>query len=179
MGYPDFSVGEVLTSSDMDRVGLWRIFSNTFSGAPSYQFNNLFTADFLNYRVDINFTTSVGDQWFRLSASGTPNTTNNYVSSTITITTVGTTGSYGAGTGTIYYFGYGNTNQPLATSMTFFSPQTTNYTRWTTHSASQDRTVNGGGAFNGTNQFDGLFIQNGGGTNVAGRITVYGFNNNA
>ena len=56
MTYPDFSSGEVLTSSDMDRIGLWRITSTTIPASPaqtSVTVSNCFPSDFRTFLVQI------------------------------------------------------------------------------------------------------------------------------
>lgn len=79
MGYPDFSSGEVLTSADMDRVGLWRVGSVTATGA-TIALDNVFTTTFSRYRIFITQTnaTATGTTLFRFRAGGTAIATNDY-----------------------------------------------------------------------------------------------------
>lgn len=57
MTYPSFSVGETLTSSAMNAVGLWKVASGTLSltTTPS-NVTGVFSSDYKNYRVLLNVT---------------------------------------------------------------------------------------------------------------------------
>lgn len=72
MGFPSFNVGEVLSSSDMNAVGLWRVTSCTVTSVggtaatasngvvtvgtnnTSVTVNNAFSADYDNYLIQYN-----------------------------------------------------------------------------------------------------------------------------
>ena len=81
MTFPVFASGDVLNASDMNAVGLWKLSETTFSAVSSVSLNNVFTADYDNYRIMIRVTASTGsgtDNTFtlRLRASGTDSTAN-------------------------------------------------------------------------------------------------------
>jgi hypothetical protein len=58
MPVPNFSPGEVLTASAMDSIGLWEIATVTFSASSSVVVDNVFSADYNDYRVIVNATGS-------------------------------------------------------------------------------------------------------------------------
>ena len=54
MAAPTFTSGEVLTAAEINKVGLWRVATVTGgSGTSSVDVNNVFSADYRNYRVII------------------------------------------------------------------------------------------------------------------------------
>lgn len=58
MSYPSFNSGDVLTATDMNAVGLWKITDQTVSGATQFVFDNCFTSDYTMYRVTVSITAS-------------------------------------------------------------------------------------------------------------------------
>ena len=52
MTYPNFSVGETLTSASMNAVGLWLVKTQTVgTGVSTVTVNNCFSADYENYKL--------------------------------------------------------------------------------------------------------------------------------
>jgi hypothetical protein len=51
MPVPDFSPGEVLTAAAMDRIGLWLVKSQTFTGSGTVQLTNVFSNLYNNYML--------------------------------------------------------------------------------------------------------------------------------
>lgn len=73
MGYPDFAVGEVLTASDMDRVGLWLIETKDVTAVATMDFTSVFNTAYRAYLIEWNYTqnTSTGDLYMQYrDASG-------------------------------------------------------------------------------------------------------------
>lgn len=59
MTYPSFNVGDVLTASDMNAVGLWLVRTQTISsGVTSVVVPNVFNANFNNYKIVVSGVTS-------------------------------------------------------------------------------------------------------------------------
>lgn len=55
MTFPSFNVGEVLTASDMNAVGLWLISTRTIpNGNNNFFVDNVFSANFNNYKIVIS-----------------------------------------------------------------------------------------------------------------------------
>lgn len=89
MGYPTFNVGEVLTASDMNAVGLWKI-TPTVSGSgmsvsgnevvltnvSNGEIRSVFSSAYRNYRVVLNHScsTTVSVNLEMLSGTNTPET---------------------------------------------------------------------------------------------------------
>lgn len=82
MAYPSFSAGEVLTATDMNAVGLWRVTSATIGTAVStVTVSNCFNSSYDNYLVHIyGYSTSVDSVlWMTINGSaGTTYQSNGY-----------------------------------------------------------------------------------------------------
>lgn len=79
MTYPSWSTGELLSSSDMNRVGLWRIGSVTATNT-TIALDNVFTTTFSRYRIFVTQTNAsvTGTTLFRFRAGGAAIATNDY-----------------------------------------------------------------------------------------------------
>ena len=83
MSFPSFTAGDVLTATDMNAVGLWKITETivTAGSTSSISFNNCFTSSYANYRINIDqfvpSTASIGPN-LRMRVGGVDNTTTNY-----------------------------------------------------------------------------------------------------
>lgn len=73
MPVPVFTSGEVLTAANMNAVGLWQIYSSSFSAVTSFSLpTDTFTSNFRNYRIIYNLTVnSDADFTLRLRKAGT------------------------------------------------------------------------------------------------------------
>jgi hypothetical protein len=61
MTYPSFTAGEVLRAADMNAVGWWLVKTQTIgTGVTSIPVTNAFSADYDNYRIIIENTTTNG-----------------------------------------------------------------------------------------------------------------------
>lgn len=69
---PDFSVGQVLTSAQMNQVGLWKISAGTMAGTAETTISNIST-DFRSLRLSIRVTavgnTGAQDVYIRLGTA--------------------------------------------------------------------------------------------------------------
>jgi|DEB3_MinimDraft_2_1074329.scaffolds.fasta_scaffold16503_1 hypothetical protein len=86
MPYPTFTSGQILTASDMNKVGLWLISTTTLSGT-SVNVANCFSSDFENYRIVMSGITITGaaDVAWRLRAGATTATGANYQQQTVSV----------------------------------------------------------------------------------------------
>lgn len=184
MTYPSFSVGETLTSAAMNAVGLWLVKTQTLSGT-STQVENCFTSDFDSYRVVFsNLTSSTVDNLtIRLVAGTTPNQTANYNSSRIDVTLGGVVEG-AASSGATYWVPHIVPNTVASGgSLDIFNPKLSAATSFSANGIDTRVTVGapyraGGGFFNGTNSFDGLWLSTlNGGYTMGGTVRVYGYRN--
>lgn len=117
MTYPSFSTGELLSSADMNRVGLWLIKSEnsvTATNASPYGVQSVFTSDFRNYRLvwyasQASATCALQIQWF--TGTNTPTTTGVYG--------YGWYGNWATATPTYQFASYAQTN-PFAPATTLW-----------------------------------------------------------
>lgn len=71
---PDFTAGAVLTAAQMNKIGLWHITTVTGgNGTSSVAVDNVFSADYLNYRITVSGGTiaTATNLRMRLGASAT------------------------------------------------------------------------------------------------------------
>jgi hypothetical protein len=184
MGYPDFSSGEVLTSSDMDRIGLWRISKTTATGSSAVQIDNIFTSDFTNYRIiftGVTNKTSVADLSFRFVDGTTPSASALYSAHL----------NYAVNTGGWYFYyqsaitngtaGYGG-DKAGGFMLDIFQPKEATITSYISNSTAWATTTNGAmfvsGTYFDTTAFEGIqFFQPS--QTITGTFTVYGYNKNS
>lgn len=193
MGFPSFSVGEVLTAADMNAVGLWRVTSCTVTSVggtaatasngvvtvgtnnTSVTVSNAFSADYDQYLILINHGThsGVGDNM-------------NFQFSGITTSVYQTAGSfvlYGTPTLNAFasaattswlcgFFGSSNT----ATSITVFNPNIAKQKGMIAQSAmSYNYSFNG--QCTSTSTATGFVLSPTAGSISGQRIRVYGYRN--
>lgn len=180
MSYPSFNSGDVLTATDMNAVGLWKITSVTMTNA-STTISNCFTSDFTNYRVNINFTATSANQFIALqfASGGTPDASLNYKYAFQTTTAGGVASSLASNGNTGVILGYTGTASPNGSSvLEIFQPQVSGRTY-----GSQQRYEYDSATFNSRQgmfvldkvaSYDGLTIVTGG-SNVTAEITVFGY----
>lgn len=82
MSFPSFTAGDVLTATDMNAVGLWKITEQSASGsATSMSFNNCFSSSYQNYRIMIDYfqpATAGRGVLMRMRVGGVDATANDY-----------------------------------------------------------------------------------------------------
>jgi hypothetical protein len=156
----------------------------SFSAASSVSLNDVFSATYKNYVVQINLdSVSISNyQRMRLRVSGADNTTSNYYWSGLYNASSATT-VVGEGGAAQSSFGYGYMESPTAGgaiySLTLSNPFASfntayhgNSSRWT--STANLNYVNSG-AFSATTSFTGFTIFPDSGT-ITGTVSVYGIN---
>lgn len=174
---PDFTAGQVLTAAQMNKIGLWVVKTQTaFTTASSVTADGVFTSDFTNYLVDINYTTSTtGAVAAKLRLSGTSASTNYTFQQIQGFTTTASTNAYSAQTSiTVGYYGNGTRE---ATTIRIMGPQLAQATQF----------VIAGGGLGGqlvqniyghhttATAYDGLELLAASGT-MTGTYTIYGYN---
>lgn len=189
MGYPSFSVGEVLTSSDMNKVGLWRVVPTgatngtvnadgtvTIGNAvASVTVSGCFGSTYRNYKILVNGSSASADNNLAMTLNGG---TTAYYGALIYAGTTGT-GPFAAGdnnTAQWNFMSYHTTTSGIITTIELLGP---NLAEWTGIQATYI-TAGSGGTFVGvrqaTTQHTGFTFTCGSGTMTGGTITVYGYN---
>ena len=127
---PVFSAGAVLTAAQMNAVGLWLITDASFSAQSTINVADVFTADYLNYRVIINVDTASTQTtrnitWkFRTSSGDDSNAIYYYGANLYELggTTSQVQGAFGATSAVLCnYYGYGDST--AAISIDIMQPQ--------------------------------------------------------
>lgn len=182
MTYPSFSVGETLTSAAMNAVGLWLVKTHTISGT-SATVTNCFNSNFDAYRIVIsNFTSSsVDDVVIRFVNGSTPDSSNLYYSARLTSSS--TTTSTNNAPATIGYTGLVSNTVAGGGVMEIQNPYSNTQATSFMGQGMDTRTIGsyirfGGGIFNATTRFDGIYFSTVNGSyTMGGTIRVYGYRN--
>jgi hypothetical protein len=163
-------------------AGLIHINTTSFSAVASQSFNDVFTSAYKNYKImtEIETTASAGfGLSFRLRASGSDNTTNNYHYGSTGGRTNNANISFGVGSTNVFATMQLNNNQANHLSFDVLYPQTAKRTYLSGGVTGQDGTSFYGGVFAGyhntTTAFDGFSIITGSGT-ITGEVRIYGYN---
>jgi hypothetical protein len=185
MTFPTFTVGETLRAADMNAVGLWLVKTQSLSGTAT-QVNDCFTADYRSYRVVFsNLTFSAIDlMTLRLVTGTTPDTNSSYYHSRLEIRN-----SDGAVTGSglngSSYFLPGTAGFTTASGGTLdiYNPYDNTVATAYNSNGVDTRTDGaaaryGGGFFNNTTRFNGLWISTlSGSRTMGGTVSIYGYRN--
>ena len=180
--------GQILTADSTAATGLkWATVSSgaftlitrqTISGALAYNFDNVFTSTYTNYKFRFVGNASAGNYFFaQFRASGTTNTSGNYQQYLQRWN-----GANAAQLNQTQVNSSANAQDVFMFDMEIYNPQNTNKTQfyqvsqgWANSSSPEIR--NYLGYFNGTDQFDGIrFGMETSGT-VAGTVWIYGYGN--
>jgi len=175
---PDFTAGTALAAASLNKVGLWEVGSITFTGQTGANLDSVFTADFRNYLIVADFTTSASETIvYQLRAAGVTNTGLN-VQSVQEYFTWGTAAAfYNQLTNQNYsYFAYGNTNG-VGVTMNLYGPQLAKYTYATTASSAITFPSSSVAKHEVTTQYDGIRIASFGTATITGKVMVYGYGN--
>lgn len=185
MPYPDFSTGEILTSADMDRVGLWRIATGTLSSTAT-NFSSVFTSSFRNYRVVIDQVSFSGaaDLYWQVLTGTTPVTTATYnwayngYRSDATGADSGAAAQVAAYTGITNGAGVPNVKiasvtldvmNPNVAERTLALCQSCSYTTWF-------RALSGISSHDNTVAYDGIRFLTNSAVTMTGNVVIYGYN---
>jgi len=82
---PDFTAGQILTAAQMNAVGMWFINSFTVSAAPEIICDDVFSADFENYKIVYSIPTNTNFIRMQLR-TGAGNVATNYGATNAQIT---------------------------------------------------------------------------------------------
>jgi hypothetical protein len=156
--------------------GLNFIRKTNFSAVSSVSLNDIFSADYENYRVIMTTPSSSTNNQLklRLRVAGADNSTSNYKYGGYDVGSFGGEGArfIGSTTDDFFYAGFSNTSYGSSFEALVSSPFASKATKITSAGAGHRTSVLGGG-FQGTTSFTGLtLIANTG--NITGSIWVYG-----
>ena len=185
MAVKTFITGEVLTASDTNTYlansGLVYVTSKTLSGS-SAQIDSCFTSTYDAYRIIFtNLVFSAADSMtLRLVTGTTPDTSANYYSGRIGVGFAGTVN--GAANAAVSYWNPNIVGVTVAGggNLEIFNPKNTAVTSFNSIGGDSRTTGDfyraGGGYFNATTAFDGLWISTLSGSNtMTGTAVVYGY----
>lgn len=185
MGYPSFNTGDVLTASDMNAVGLWKITSSTFTAQTQVDFTNVFSSSYTNYRVVFsNWTATVSENhFFRLRDSSGVLSGTTYITHRLEQTGATVTGiMVGGGLSTTWfptYIGAGSGGEGVAGVMDIYQPNVAGYTRMTGQFSRWDAaagySVQCSGLYNATTVLTGFSLIRNSTATMSGNVTVYGY----
>lgn len=187
MAVKTFTTGEVLTASDTNTYlanAGWNYITQTSMGTTT-SVDNVFSSTYSHYRIIMSANSTTASAFtFRLRVAGADNTGTNYrwlyVSQDVNATTTTSPSSISGWNQTEFYIsnsGNGGSDTAIAW-IDVFNPNAavkTTYAFQTIFEWSGPSVYNrqGGGNYNGTNQFTGFSIL--GTATVTGTVTVYGW----
>lgn len=178
MTYPSWSTGELLSSSDMNRVGLWRIANTTFTASSSIVVDNCFSSSFDDYRLIISCTSNSGLNSVNLQyrVGGANADTANYFPRGWY--NFGTLTSYAPAAQTSWYLFDAGVTHPAAGIVDIIGP---NKAQRTVGNASGIEPVNNYaynfmGIHSLATSYTGFRLVPTAGSTLTGSVTVYGYN---
>ena len=159
--------------------GLVLVNSTTFTAQSSISLNNVFSATYNNYSIDLNVTSvsSNGSLGFRIGSSGTPITTSTYYAGGLYSYTASTTGAFSSGAGTYGYLGGIDAGSQSCTTFRIMNPylaQKTGYFSDHVILANNGYFYKYGGLNTNSTSYTDCFIVPTAGT-ITGTIQVYGY----
>jgi hypothetical protein len=186
---PTFTAGSVLTATQMNAVGMWKVASTGTTSSSNLIVYNVFTTDYTNYRLVFSEITGSGVTGLNLlwrSGGSTINLSNyygvrngfNYASGAIS-----TVVDNAAAAHQICAIMSGNASSAASLIVDVFAPQKNNRTTSITAQGVDARLgANGLGAFsysgfyNATTAMDGFVLNAGAQTYSNVNVTIYGYN---
>jgi hypothetical protein len=108
MTFPSFGAGEVLTATDMNAVGLWRVAGSAFAGATTFDITG-FSSNYSRYRLELTTrrvdVAGAGTMIAVVRSSGTPISTGYYQGSASFSYTGSVSSLYTRNNGSDFLFG--------------------------------------------------------------------------
>jgi hypothetical protein len=177
---PLFLDGEILYASSLNKIGLWFVSSGTITATTGGNFDSVFTADYLNYRITVNATTGATASpalEFALRASSTTLAGDWYRTSITTSNSAGPTRAWSAtGTNTCTV-GYVSDARGGQTIIDVFQPQTSDNTRIISQSQAWGSTASNAGTHWNVGDTDvGTGFRLSCASNFTATVRIYGYN---
>jgi len=185
MTYPSWSTGELLSSSDMNRVGLWRVGTFSVGTGSTVTLSNVFSADFNAYRLVFdNIKVASGTIFItaQLRAGSTTNTAGYYDSRLEVTTGSAVTGGAGVNVSGWTTTIVGDATYTSGAIVDIYNPFNTVQTTYNSQGVDSRTTGSpyraGGGWHNSTTSFTSIVFT--ATTNFStGTVVVYGYNKNS
>jgi len=190
MTYPSFAVGDVLTESDMNAVGMWKISTTTFSAQTTVPFTDVFSSSYTNYRIVFDeWTATVSENHFlRVRDTSGILSGSNYVTQRLESNGATVTGvTVGGGASSTWFPTYLVQSSTAAAGASgyidIFQPNVSGkYTRAAgkftrTDSTTGVYTVEFSGLFNLTTVLTGFELVRNSTATLSGTVSVYGYRN--
>lgn len=184
MAYPSFSAGEVLTATDMNAVGLWKITTGSLSSTAT-NFQSCFSSSYRNYLIliDSPSLSNTADIYVRFMSGSTPITGADYFWAFTGLSQDGTASTSAAINQTLGYTGFSQQSAnglviggiqltvygPNLAQRTFVKCATFSY------AGSQSNTRDGGIRHNLTTAYDGIQFLTASAVTMSGTVTIYGY----
>jgi hypothetical protein len=181
MAFPVFAPGDVLNASDMNAVGMWLVKARTtFTAVASVSADNVFTADYTNYMLVFEYTTSGNaGPALQLRTGGVAATTGynrqsaEFGGTTTTVARTTAQTSFTTGSSTNGNFRGVSTvliSRPALAEPTVFNLSST--TSFGAYTVPEIRFV--GGNHETATAYDGFIVTQGSGQTITGAYTLYG-----
>jgi len=187
MSYPSFNSGDVLTATDMNAVGLWKIVPTgatngtvdadgdvtVGSGVSSVTVSGVFGSNYDKYRISINniVASTGGDLRFQLGTTAT----GYYGVYNYQVYTGTSSVFYQNNTANSYIGGLGTIAGEQSIIFDIFNPNKATRSVWHGQSYGNGYYFNFGYQIADTTQYTSFVISPGTGTLTGGTITVYGY----
>jgi hypothetical protein len=183
MTYPVFALGDVLNAADMNGVGFWHIKTTTVSSAAEILMDDVYSADYDQYKVVFRLTgASATQSIYYQNRSGGTNAATNYETMSAGYRPTNATATVASSVvGTTFLFLTGSTVDDFASGdFTVFSPQKATITHMIGDLMGVDATsaysLNLGGRHTTASAYTGFRIYPSTGT-FSGTCRVYGYRN--
>ena len=176
MPVPVFTVGEVLTAANMNKVGLWLVKTQTIGNAvSSVTVNSAFSADFDDYLITVSGGAGSGNGALQMRVGST--TTNYFNSLIYTSWTNALATPVGNKNGTFWTYAGNSTPSGIRAEIFVNSPFLSKITTIRASWINENDTGLFTGMLNNTTSYTDFSFTPNSGTLTGGTIRVYGYRN--
>jgi hypothetical protein len=159
-------------------AGLTLINTTSFSAVASESVNDVFSADYDNYKIIVRYTTftgTPGNAQIRLRVGGSDNTNNEYTRSKLFWASSNTSGVDSGSSGTSSFL-IGEDGANSFSCIELYAPFLTEKTKHNTQAAKDNNGLIFSGSTTVTTSYTGFTLLSSSATNFTGSVSVYGYN---
>jgi hypothetical protein len=159
-------------------AGLTLINTTSFSAVASQSVNDVFSADYDNYKIIVSYTTftgTPGNAQIRLRVDDEDNTNNEYTRSKLFWASNNASGVDSGSTGTSSFL-IGEDGANSFSCIELYSPFLTGKTKHNTQAAKDNNGLIFSGSTTVTTSYTGFTLLSSSATNFTGSVSVYGYN---